>query len=219
MPKSLSDSTLEQFRAATVSPRPAPAGVTVAAVSVSFALGLLAKALGVSGRRKGFTGDPARLESLAGAAQAGSKRLLQFAADDTVVFADYLAAARMPQSSEHEQRLRQESLERTIPGTIELPLAAARETAAGLTLCVEACPLTPLPLIADLASCAALLTSGLRVFLVCAHSNVRQLAPDPAPYLERLAIEQDRQERALALAETVFAHVAGELDAPTGARL
>lgn len=213
MPTPISDSTLEQFRAAVAGTRPVPAGVTAAAVSVSFALGLLAKALTVSARRKEFAAHLADLETLAAAAQASSKRMMQLAGDDIAAFEDYLAGARMPHDGPLERQKRGEALDRAVHGAIDLPLAAARETAAGLDLCVEACPLMHLALIADLGACTSLLASGLRIFLLCAESNVRQLAADPSRYREVLARERDRREQALRQAEAVLAHVAATLDA------
>ncbi len=216
MPTPVSDSTLEQFRAAVAGTRAVPAGVTAAAVSVSLALGLLAKALTVSGRRQELAGHLAHLGALAAAAQASSQRMMQLAGDDVAAFEDYLAAARMPEDATPEKQKRREALDRAVHRAIELPLAAARESAAGLELCVEACPLTHLALIADLGACASLLSSGLRIFLTCAQSNVRQLAADPSRYLEVLARERHRQEQALRQAETVLAHVAAALDAAPG---
>ncbi len=215
MPTPLSDSTLEQFRAAIASAQPVPAGVTAAAVSASFALGLLAKALTVSGRHKELSGHLARLEPLAAAAQAGSKRMLQLAADDVCAFEVYLAGARLPRSTARERHDRRDALDRAVERAIELPLAAAREAAAGLELCAAACPLTHLALIADLGACASLLASGLRVFLMCAESNVRQLTPDASRYRVRLAEEAQRQEHGLSRAQAVLAHVASALGAAT----
>ncbi len=213
MPTPVADSTLEQFRAAVAGTRPVPAGVTAAAVSVSFALGLLAKALSVSGRRQTLAGHGPDLEALATAAQAGSARMMQLAGDDIDAFEDYLARARKPHDDALERQTRRRALEGAVHRAIELPLAAARESAAGLELCVEACPLIHLAVIADLGACASLLASGLRIFLMCAESNVRQLAVDPSAYREVLARGKDRQEQGLRRAQTVLTHVAATLEA------
>ncbi len=213
MPTPVSDSTLEQFRAAVAGTRPVPAGVTAAAVSVSFALGLLAKALTVSGRRQTLPRHLSDLEALATAARAGSTRMMQLAGEDIGAFEDYLASARRPHDDTLAREARHRALERAVHRAIELPLAAARESAAGLELCVEACPLTHVAVIADLGACASLLASGLRIFLLCAESNVRQLAADPSAYREVLARGKDRQEQGLLRAQAVLTHVAATLDA------
>ena len=194
-----------------------PAGVTVAAVSASFALGLLAKALTVSGRRKAPVDRRAKLEPLAAAAEAASRRMLQLAGDDSAAFEAYLAGARLPRATDCERQKRRQALDSAVRQAIDLPLAAAREAAAGLRLCLDACPLTHLALIADLGAAASLLACGLRVFLLCAESNVRLLAPEASAYRELLASEIDRRDRALHHAQTVLAHVAAALEAAAAA--
>ena len=206
----VSDSTLEQFRHAAAGQQPTPAGVAVAAVSAGFALGLLAKVLAISGRRKDLSAGP-RLEVLT-AAQAASQRMLQLASDDSAAFEAYLAARRLPHSTGPERQARQQVINSTVRNAIDLPLAAAQEASAGLQLCSEMSASTPLPLIADLGVAANLLASALRGFLLCAESNVRQLAPNAASYRAQVAAESKRHERALRQAEAVLAHAEASLE-------
>lgn len=205
MPTRVSDSTLEQFREAAASPQPTPAGVAVAAVSAGFALGLLAKVLTVTGRRKALSEDTPRLEALIAAAQAASQRMLQLADDDIAAFEAYLAAKRRPRSTESERQARQQDINSSVERAIELPLAAAHEAAAGLQLCSEASAVsTPPALVADLGVVASLLASALRGFLLCAESNVRQLAPDAASHRERLATETKQHDQTLRRTEALL---------------
>lgn len=216
----VSDYTLELFCRAAASRHPTPAGVAVAAVSSGFALALLAKVLAVSGRRKVLSGDAATLESLAAAAQATSGRLLQLADDDVAAFEAYLAAARLPSSTEQEHEEQRRAVDSALARAIEVPLAAAQETAAGLQLCIDALTLTPAALIADLGVTATLLASALRGFLLCAESNVRQLAAETASLRERLATETERHRLALRQAEEVLerARMTLETAAPPGGK-
>lgn len=171
----VSDYTLEQFRRAVADRHPTPAGVAVAAVSSSLALGVLAKVLAVSGRRKALAGEvTTRLEPLAAAAEAASGRMLQLAADDGAAFEAYLAANRLPSSSGREREERRRAVDSALSRAIEVPLAAAQEAAAGLQLCGDASTLLPRDLIADLGVTTALLEGARRGFLLCADSNVRQ---------------------------------------------
>ena len=197
MPTQVSASTLEQFRHAAAGQQPTPAGVAVAAVAAAFALGLLVKVLTISGRRKALPDTTARLEALAAAAQAASQRMLQLAGDDSAAFEAYLTARRMPHATDSERQARQQALDATVRRAIDLPLAAAQEAAAGLQLCGETSAATPPALVADLGVAATLLAGALRGFLLCAQSNVRQLAPDAASHRERLAAETKRHEQAL----------------------
>jgi formiminotetrahydrofolate cyclodeaminase len=201
----LSHVTLEHFRREAAAQNPMPAGVAIAAVSAGFALGLVAKVLAISGRRNALPENAARLEPLAAAAQAASQRMLQLAGDDIAAFEAYLTARRLPHSTESECQARQQHIDSAVRRAIDLPLAAAREAAAGLQLCSEVSALTPPALVADLGVTADLLASALRGFLLCAQSNVRQLAPDADAYRERLATETRRHEPALRQAQALLA--------------
>ena len=204
----LSRVTLERFRSEVAGQQPMPAGVAVAAVAAGFALGLVAKVLAVVGRRSEQPPETtARLEPLARTAQAGSQRMLQLAGDDTAAFEVYLTARRLPHSTESERQARQEAIDTAVRRAIDLPLAAAQKAAAGLQLCSEVSAFTPVALAADVGVAATLLAAALRGFLLCAESNVRQLALDAAPYRERLATETKWHEQALQQADAVLERV------------
>ena len=208
----LAQVTLEDFRREAAGQHPMPAGVAIAAVSAAFALGLVAKVLAVSGRRNTLAGNATSLEPLAAAAQAASQRMLQRASDDVSAFDAYLTARRLPHSTESERLARQQAIDSAIRGIIDVPLAAAREAAAGLQACSDASAFTPPALVADLGVVAALLGSALRAFLLCAESNVRQLAPDAASLRERVAIEAQQHAQAFGIAETVLERTRAVLD-------
>ncbi|MGH8298123.1 MAG: cyclodeaminase/cyclohydrolase family protein [Steroidobacteraceae bacterium] len=209
----VSGSTLERFREAAASGHPTPAGVAVAAVSASFAFGLLAKALAVSGRRDARSVNLAKLEPLTAAVRAESSRMLQLADDDIAAFEAYLAGARLPHATDRERLERRQALDSALRQAIDLPLAAARSAAVGLQLCAEAVSMTHLVVLADLATAVTLLSGALRAFLLCAGSNVRQLAPETSSHRELLAKETDRHKRVLRQAEEVLERVTGALEA------
>lgn len=210
----LSQITLERFRSEVAGQQPMPAGVAIAAVSAGFALGLVAKVLAVVGRRSKQSAETAvKLEPLAGAAQAASQRMLQVAGDDTAAFEAYLSARRLPHSTEPERQARQEAIHSAVRHAIELPLAAAQEAAAGLQLCSEVSTFTPVALLADVGVAATLLAGALRGFLLCAQSNVRQLAPDIASFGERLVAETKRHGQALHQAEAVLERARAAVEA------
>jgi formiminotetrahydrofolate cyclodeaminase len=209
-PEDLSQVTLEQFRCDVAGEQPMPAGVAIAAVSASFALGLVAKVLAVSSRRDKLAEGAAGMEPLIGqartAAQAASQRMSQLASDDIAAFETYLAAKRLARTNESERQRRQESIDSAVRRAIDLPLAAAHEAASGLRLCNDVSAFISSGLTADLGVAAALLASALRAFLLCAESNVSQLAPEGASLRERVAIERDRLASAFRTADTVLEH-------------
>jgi formiminotetrahydrofolate cyclodeaminase len=214
----LSDLTLERFREAAASTHPTPAGVAVAAVSASFAFGLLVKALAVSGRKDAQSLDPGKLEPLLSAAHAESRRMLQLATDDGAAFEAYLTATRMPRSTERERLERERALDAALQQAIDLPLAAARSAAAGLELCAAALAVTHRVVLADLATAATLLGGALRAYLFCAQSNVGQLAPERSALDERLASESEGHRQTLLRAEELLEHIAARLKAAPARR-
>jgi formiminotetrahydrofolate cyclodeaminase len=144
--------TLDSFRDRLAGREPAPAGVTAAAVSATFALALLTKVLEITRNRKSFDGDPRKFDELIRAARNESQRLAQCADDDIAAFHEYLAG-----------RPRQ---------AIEVPLAAAQSAATGLALCTQAIGLIPVPLVPDLDAAATLLTGAARAMLFSIRSNL-----------------------------------------------
>jgi formiminotetrahydrofolate cyclodeaminase len=203
----LSRFTLEQFCREAASQHPMPAGVAIAAVSAGFALGLIAKALAISGRRNTLPENAARIVPLAAAAQAAAQRMLRLADEDTAAFDAYLSAVRLPRATESERQMRQQGIESAVERAIDLPLAAAQEAAAALALCDDASALTSPAMIADLGVAASLLASALRCFLLCAQSNVGQLAPQAGSSGGRVAAAAERHAPALRLAEAVFERI------------
>lgn len=147
------------------------------------------------------------------AARAESSRLLQLATDDIAAFGAYLAGTRMPRSTDRERLERQQALDRALRRAIDLPLAGARSAAAGLRLCVEAVSVTHLVVLADLGTAVTLLSGALRAFLLCAESNVSQLAPETSSHRELLAKESEPHRQALRQAEEVLDRVAAALEA------
>jgi methenyltetrahydrofolate cyclohydrolase len=212
MPAPVWESTLENFRSAAASGEPVPAGVAVAAVSASFALGLVAKVLKVSGRRKGFRGNLSKLESLVDSARTESKRMMRFAAGDMAVFKAYMASTRLPQRTAAELQQRKRAVNSAARKAIEMPIAAARAAASGIGLCADATAMVHTFVAADLGAAALLLSSALRVFLLCADSNIRQLGSDPASYRGVAAGLHELERKAFRQAESVLKHVASAIE-------
>lgn len=204
-------SSLDQFRSAAASGEPAPAAVAIAAVSASFALGLLAKVARVSSRHKKFADYAGKLTSLAGTADSQSKRMLQFAEDDVAAFGAYMASQRLPHSTDSEREARRRASDQATRAAIEIPLAAARAAADGLELCSEAMAATHAAVLADLSAAAGLLASAMRIFLTCADSNLHQFTSDVAPFQAAAEQRAEWEARAYRQADAVLKHVASAL--------
>ncbi len=170
MSDSIWTATLEAFRDRVASLEPVPAGVTAAAVSATFALGLLTKILEIASKRKDFAGDRDLVRTLVKDAREKSEELSRLADDDIAAFHDYLECLR-----------KKKPLDAAIRKAIEVPLNVARTSAAGLPLCEKASGLIHAFVAADLGAAAALLTGAVRASLGSVEFNLQQL-PEDDPY-------------------------------------
>ncbi len=213
MPAHIWDSTLENFRSAAASGEAMPAGAALSAVSASLGLALLAKVLKVSGRRKDFAGNSAKLESLIESARMESKRMMQFAEDDIAAFNSYMAATRLPQATDPDREARKRAVDAALRKAIEGPLTAARAAAAGIVLCGDAAAMIHAVVAADLGAATSLLSSAMRVFLLCADSNLRQVASDAGAYRDLTAGRFEWETKAFRQGEAVMKQVAAMIEA------
>ena len=171
--------TLESFRESVASAEPAPAGVSVSAVSATLGISLLQKVLEIVAKRKSFAGDRGRLASLREAARNESERLTQYANEDIVAYRAYMEARRL-QAADVETALRDVN---------ETPLRAARSALAGLDLCADAAGIVNGAVAADLGTAAILLTGAVRAMLLSVDVNLEQ-HPDRETSVECREIEE-----------------------------
>ena len=128
-------------------PKPAPAGITAAAVSGRLGLGLLIKVLEIAGRRKSFAGDRDKLAGWIEAARREADKLAEAADED--IFAD-------------GSRRRS-----------EIPMKAARAAESGLAICAEARGVATGAIAADLEVADRLLAAARAAILLCADANAQ----------------------------------------------
>ncbi len=211
-PARVSEFTLEGFRSSAASDEPVPAGVAIAAVSASLALGLLAKVLTIASRRRDFNGDRSQTEMLAEAARDQSERMLLYAEEDVAAFRAYLASARRSNRAAGEPEERQRALDAAIRKAIEIPMQAARAAASGIGLCANAAASIHSLLAADLGTAATLLSAAQRVFLMCADSNLKLLVSDPTMYEDLMAGRPQRELSAYRQAQSVLREVTTALE-------
>jgi methenyltetrahydrofolate cyclohydrolase len=207
LPSRVSEFTLEEFRRSAASEESVPAGVAIAAVSASLALGLLAKVLTIAGRRKDFSGDRSQTEKLAKAARDQSERMLAYAEKDMAAFSSYIASVRGSDKSVSERKERQHSLDAAIRKAIEIPMEAARAAASGIGLCADAAGSVHSLVAADLGTAATILSAAQRVFLMCADSNLKLLASDPSAYADLMAGRKELELSAHRQAQSVLRQV------------
>ncbi len=184
--------TLESFRESVASGEPAPAGVSVSAVSATLGISLLQKVLEIVAKRKSFAGDRGRLASLRQAADNESERLTQCADEDVTAYRAYMEA----------RRVKAADVETALRDVNETPLRAARSALAGLDVCADAAGIVNGAVAADLGTAAILLAGAIRAMLLSVDVNLQQ-HPDRETSVERREIE----EKALRQLDSVLRQV------------
>ncbi|HUA19855.1 MAG TPA: cyclodeaminase/cyclohydrolase family protein [Bryobacteraceae bacterium] len=185
MEDSIWTGTVASLRGRIAGPDPVPAGVSAAAVTATFALGLLCKVLTICARRNKFTGDRNLLHTILEAARAESTILERAADQDIAAFQLYMESRALHRAG-------------SIDATIDVPMDAVRAAARGLHLCVPAVDLVHPFVAPDLGAAASLLAGAIRAMLLSIRYNTRQLASGEPP-----AELQQLEERALEQAEIV----------------
>jgi len=180
MPDSIWTATLASFRDRLASLEPAPAGVSAAAVSAIFGLGLLTKVLLVASRRKDFAGDRELVGTLLNDARNKSEILSRLADEDIQAFHQYLDCLRQ-----------KKPIDAAIRKAIDVPLQVARTAASAVGLCQAATGLIHAAVAPDLGTAAALLSAAVQSALLTVKSNLQQL-PDGDPYRVEVTAELTR---------------------------
>lgn len=147
MPRSIWSESLGSFSDALAATRPAPAGVTAAAVVAELGMCLMIKAMSITGGHADLV-ETARREAAH----------LRAAADDDV-------GAVMEFIQVHDMAAKRQA--------IEAPMRAARAAVSGLELCVRASGAVKPSLAVDQRAAEALITGALRAILMCIDANLR----------------------------------------------
>jgi formiminotetrahydrofolate cyclodeaminase len=187
METSIWSATLAEFREKASGTDPVPAGVSICAVSASFALALLTKVLEINRKRKNFTGEPEQTSRLIEGAQRESIRLTHLADDDALAFTRYMACVRNKQSTDDAMR-----------EAIRVPMEAARSAARGVLLCREGAALCSRGLTAsDLAIATSLLSGAGQAMLISVEANL-ELLPTEDPFVNEVSAELPELKNRLA---------------------
>jgi len=147
MPRSIWSESLGSFSDAVAATRPAPAGVSAAAVVAELGMCLMIKAMSITGGHADLV-EAARLEAAH----------LRGAADDDI------GAVMEFMHGRDAATLRQ---------AIEAPMRAARAAVAALELCVRASGAVKPSLAVDQRAAEALIAGALRAILMCIDANLR----------------------------------------------
>jgi|GEM_PF-3766744 formiminotetrahydrofolate cyclodeaminase len=197
MKQPIRKSTLERL-CARISRGPTPAGVSVAAISASLALGLLAMTLEVTAARLGDAArDRRRVARLLRSARAASEAMLALADADAAAFDAYLESRRLPRRTRCERTKRERALASSLREATKVPLKVARTALLGLGLCAEAADLVHAGVAPDLDAALLTLGASARIALGSARANIARLKRDGSYYLKALAEAEQIERRML----------------------
>lgn len=123
----LTEHSVTEFVALTASDAPAPGGGSVSALAGALAAALVSMVASLTGGEK-FADVARQMQEIAAKAQAISQRLEAAVQRDTDSFNEYMAALRLPKSSEAEAAARRAAMQAGLQHAALVPLETA-ETA------------------------------------------------------------------------------------------
>jgi glutamate formiminotransferase/formiminotetrahydrofolate cyclodeaminase len=122
----LADLTVKSFVDLTSSDAPAPGGGSVAALMASSAAALAAMVANLTVGKKGYKQVQDEMKDIAPKAQALKAQFLKAVDDDTKAFDAVMEAMKLPRTTEDEQQRRDEAIEETTRGAVEVPMGVLR---------------------------------------------------------------------------------------------
>lgn len=176
----------------TASADPTPGGGSVAMLAGSFGLGLVLMALEVSRRRKHA---PPAIDSLLAEGRPLLEAARRSADADVEVFDAFMAAMRLPKSSDDEKASRRSAMQDATVKATEVPLEAAGLCASGLDLAERAAGIAHANILSDVAAGALLLGAAGRAVLLNVDANLGSLKDETLR--SRYKDERSRREAEL----------------------
>ena len=118
-------SLVSSYAAAVASGEPAPGGGSVAAVIAALAAALVEMVGHLSFGRAGSATTEALVQPALASAAALRARLLELAAADEAAYRGYIAATKLPKTTDAEKSARRQTLQAALTQAAEVPLAVA----------------------------------------------------------------------------------------------
>ncbi len=114
---------------------PAPGGGSIAALAGSLGAALAAMVGNLTIGKPGYESVQNDLKHLAENAQKIKDQLLKAVDDDTNAFNEYMAAMRLPKSTNEEQQKRKNAIQQGLKQAVQAPLATAKLSLDAMELC------------------------------------------------------------------------------------
>ncbi len=201
----------DQLLSATASHQPTPGGGSIAALSGAFGTGLVAMALSISERKAHKKGGKLSACAQQGTAQLSEQQaqLKALADADVSVFAQYIAAAKLPKDTSEQQQTRQHALAQAGAAARQTPLAIAQVCVQALQTAQAILADIDKGVVSDVGAGAALLRGAADAALLTLDINVLHLKGEEQAHWQA-------QRRALA---QQAADLSGQLLAQVGEKI
>jgi len=190
----------------TASDAPTPGGGSVSMISASFGLGLVVMALEITAKRKDRTDDPS---DLIRSARALMGELKNHADADVAAFEAYMAALKLPKSTDEEKASRKLALAEAAIEATKAPLQAARDVQEALGLAQQAEEMAHANIVSDVRAGAYMLAAAGRAVLLNVDANLGSIKDEDAA--KRFAEERTHLEDTFRL---YFSKFSGAAAAP-----
>ncbi|MCL2407119.1 MAG: cyclodeaminase/cyclohydrolase family protein [Defluviitaleaceae bacterium] len=156
---------IKDFNALLASKEPAPGGGSVSALSGSLAagLGLMAHALTVNKKAYAEVSDEvkATMSKASAKLEALKSHLEELVEDDTAAFNEFMAAMKMPKSTDNEKAARKAAMDISGERIIDVPFSTLKRCYEVLEILTEILPLCNSNCISDLAVGAKIAYAGM----------------------------------------------------------
>ena len=175
----LPDLSLANFIDAVAQTNPVPGGGSVAALAAALAAALGEMVAGVSLSKKDQAQHQAQLLSLLEKFNSVRLSLQSAIQRDSDAYAGFTSALKMPKTSDEENKLRKEQMQRALQDATLVPMEVA-EASAGLLASVRQLePISNPNLISDLQTAAAMADAAIRGALANVKLNLRSIQNEP----------------------------------------
>ena len=212
------DARLADFREATASAQPTPGGGSVAGVSATLGLGLVIMALEISLNRK----DALRPDETRSLIEDARRQMQHLSADadlDVHAFRAYMAALKLPKSTDEEKERRKTALRAASQRATEVPLEAARHMVEALQLAGKSAPLAHAHVVSDVGAGASLLEGALKAVCLNVDINLPSLGDaetQAACAKERVRLAQEGSEVAAEVLKAIFRRLGSRTEIISG---
>lgn len=179
----MEDRKLSAFLSALAGPDPTPGGGGAAALMGALGAALSAMVCHLTLGKKGYAEAEGEMRAVLDEAERLRARLTAMVGEDATVFAQVMAAYRLPRDTEREREERGLAIQQALRAATEVPLACAGAAAEVMRLCRRIAGIGNRNVISDagvavLAAYAALRSAALNVYVNLGSLQDREFAAD-----------------------------------------